>query len=221
MAQILAGTRTINPNRKHPLRPQSMRLALVLLYCCGLRRGELLHLRLADIDTDQMVLRINQTKFYKSRLVPLSPSVARELRTYLQKRQRRGLPMDSSAPLLWNGRTRSTAGALSKTAITANWFRICHCAQVFDHRGRPPRLHDLRHSFAVAALRRGYRGGRDAQATLPRLSRYLGHASPLFTHYYLKFTEPVRRAAGDRFRQHLVPSLFAAVRPASRKGGAL
>ena len=219
MAQILAGTRTINPSRKHPLRPQSMRLALVLLYCCGLRRGELLHLCLADLDTEQNVLRINQTKFHKSRLVPLSPSVAVELRTYLRLRQQQGLPMEPTAPLLWNGRTGPTAGALSQTAITANWFRICHCAHIFDPRGRPPRLHDLRHSFAVAALHRGYQAGRDAQATLPRLARYLGHASPAFTHYYLKFTEPVRRAAADRFRQHLVASLFPALRASSRNGG--
>lgn len=219
MAQILAGTRTIHPNRKHPLRPQSMRLALVLLYCCGLRRGELLRLRLADIDMDQSVLRIIETKFHKSRLVPFSPSVTLELRAYLRLRQQQGLPMEPTAPLLWNGRTGRTGGALSQTALTANWFRICHCAQIFDPRGRPPRLHDLRHSFAVEALRRGYRAGRDAQATLPRLARYLGHASPLFTHYYLKFTEPVRRAAADRFRQHLASSLFPTRRASSRKGG--
>jgi hypothetical protein len=71
----------------------------------------------------------------------------------------------------------------------------------------------------VAALHRGYRAGRDAQATLPRLARYLGHASPGFTHYYLKFTEPVRRAAADRFRQHLVASLLPALRTGSQKGG--
>ena len=219
VARILAGTRTINPNRKHPLRPQSMRVALILLYCCGLRRGELLRLALADIDMDQRVLRINQTKFHKSRLVPFSPSVAQELHTYLRQREQKGLPMDPTAPLLWNGRTGSTGGALSQTAITANWFRICYCAQVFDHRGRPPRLHDLRHSFAAAALLRGYRAGHDAQVTLPRLARYLGHDSTLFTHYYLKFTEPVRRAASDRFRQHLARFLFPSAPAGSWKGG--
>jgi len=196
-----------------------MRVALILLYCCGLRRGEVLRVCLADIAMDQRVLRINQTKFHKSRLVPFSPSVARELLAYLRERQQKGLPMNPTAPLLWNGRTGSTGGALSQTAITANWFRICYCAQVLDHRGRPPRLHDLRHSFAAAALLRGYRAGRDAQVTLPRLARYLGHDSPEFTHYYLKFTEPVRRAAGDRFRQHLAPFLFPSAPAGSRKGG--
>ena len=124
VVRLLAGTRTINPSRKNPLRHATMRVALLLLYCCGLRRGELLKLRLADIDTEQQLLRIQQTKFYKSRLVPCSSSVGEELRKYLQLRRRQGMPMDPSMPLLWNGRSGRTSGALSPTAISANWFRI-------------------------------------------------------------------------------------------------
>jgi len=78
---------------------------------------------------------------------------------------------------------------------------------VFDRRHRPPRLHDLRHSFAVEALRRGYSMGQNAQMVLPRLARYMGHSGVQFTHYYLKFTEPLRCAANDLFRQHLVAVL--------------
>ena len=77
----------------------------------------------------------------------------------------------------------------------------------------------MRHSFAVEALRRGYAAGRDAQATLPRLARYMGHVTPAFTHYYLKFTEPIRQAASDRFRRTLAPSLLAPVPSKARKGG--
>jgi site-specific recombinase XerD len=216
MAQVLEGIRTIHPNRKNPLRPQTMRLGLLLMFCCGLRRGELLRLQLADIDTNQQCLRLNQTKFHKSRLVPFSPTVAEELRTYLQQRSQKGLPMEPTSPLLWNGRAGRFGGALSPTAILANWVRICRCAQVLDHRGRPPRIHDLRHSFAVAALQQGYEIGCDAQATLPRLSLYLGHVSPVFTHYYLKFTEPISRAAGDRFHQQFGKSLVV---PILSKGG--
>jgi len=208
VVRLLAGTRTINPSRKNPLRHATMRVALLLLYCCGLRRGELLKLRLADIDTEQQVLRIQQTKFYKSRLVPCSSSVGEELRKYLQQRHCQGMPMDPSMPLVWNGRSGRTSGALSPTAISANWFRICRCAGVLDHRGRAPRIHDLRHSFAVTALRRGYDAGQHPQATLPRLARYLGHASPAFTHYYLKFTEPLYQAASARFHRHCVGSLI-------------
>jgi len=60
----------------------------------------------------------------------------------------------------------------------------------------------------VAALRRGYDAGLNAQAVLPRLARYMGHAGAQFTHYYLKFTEPLRCAASDRFRQHLAAAIL-------------
>jgi integrase/recombinase XerD len=219
VVRLLAGTGTINPSRKNPLRHATMRVALLLLYCCGLRRGELLKLRLADIDTEQQLLRIQQTKFYKSRLVPFSSSVGEELRKYLQQRHCQGMPMDPSMPLVWNGRSGRTGGALSPTAISANWFRICQCAGVLDHRGRAPRIHDLRHSFAVAALRRGYDAGQHPQATLPRLARYLGHASPAFTHYYLKFTEPLYQAASARFHRHCVGSLITPANLKPSKGG--
>ena len=76
VARLLAATATLRSTRSNPLHPQTIRLAFLLTFCCGLRLGEILKLRLADIDTEQMVLRINETKFHKSRLVPVSPSVA-------------------------------------------------------------------------------------------------------------------------------------------------
>jgi integrase len=208
MSRILTKTKTVKLGWQNPFRRQTMRLAWVLLYCCGLRRGELLRLRLADLDVGQRVLRIHQTKFYKSRWVPFSPSVGRELRQYLAQRRRRHLPMEPASPLLWNGRADQTGGPLCAATLVANWYGICRCAGVLDHRGRPPRIHDLRHSFAVEALHRSYAAGRDPQATLPLLARYLGHVSFRFTHHYLKFTEPLRHAASERFRKTVAPSVF-------------
>jgi integrase len=157
-----------------------------------------------------MVLRIIETKFHKSRLVPLSPSVADEARRYLVERRLNGMPMEPGDPLVWNGwpRRNGTAAALTVTPFWATWRRVCRHAQVFDHRGLPPRLHDLRHSFAVEALLRGYRADQDAQAVLPRLAHYMGHSGILFTHYYLKFTEPLRCVAGERFRRHLTAAVL-------------
>ena len=220
VAQVLAATAKLRSTRSNPLHPQTIRLAFLLTFCCGLRKGEVLKLRLADIDTEQMVLRISETKFCKSRLVPLSPSVADELRRYFAKRRRKNLPMEPDAPLVWNGRPRRNgqASALTSMPFWATWRRVCRWAHVFDHRGRPPRLHDLRHGFAVAALRRGYDAGLNAQAVLPRLARYMGHAGAQFTHYYLKFTEPLRCAASDRFRQHLAAAILPSVD--RREGGA-
>jgi integrase len=176
VARVLAATTMLRSTRKNPLHPQTIRLAFLMMYCCGLRRGEILKLRLGDINTEEMVFRIDKTKFSKSRLVPLSASVADELRQYLLERGRRNMPMEPSAPLVWNGypRRKKRAMALSASPFWVIWQRVCCSAGVLDPRGRPPRLHDLRHSFAVEVLRRGYGTGQNAQAVLPRLARYMG-----------------------------------------------
>ena len=219
VARLLAATATLRSTRHNPLHPQTIRLAVLLMFCCGLRRGEVLKLRLADIDTQEMVLRINETKFHKSRLVPVSPSVADQLRRYLSQRRRKKMPMEPGAPLVWNGwpRRNGQVFALSSMPFWATWQRLCRCAQVFDHRGKPPRLHDLRHGYAVEALRRAYSTGQNAQTVLPRLARYLGHAGVQFTHYYLKFTEPLRCVTSERFRQHLAAAVLPPVDP--KEGG--
>jgi site-specific recombinase XerD len=219
MARVLAATTMIRATRSNPLHPQTIRLGFLLIYCCGLRKSEVLKLRLADIDTRKMVLRINEGKFRKSRLVPMSSSVADELRRYLAQRRRKHLPMEPEAPLIWNGwpRRNGRASALSSWPFWATWQRVCRAAQVLQHQGRPPRLHDLRHSFAMEVLRRSYRRGQNAPAVLPRLARYMGHAGVQFTHYYLKFTEPLRCAASDRFRHHFAKAVLPPMPPA--KGG--
>ena len=219
VARILFKTATLKVGWQNSFRRPTMRLAWILLYCCGLRRGELLHLRLADADMDQGVLRINETKFHKTRLVPFSSSVREELRRYLRQRRRQGFPMDGSTPLLWNGRQGDEGGPISPATLTSNWVGACQSAGVFSHHGRTPRIHDLRHSFAVEALRQGYRRGSEPQATLPRLARYLGHVSPDFTHHYLKFTEPLRTAASKRFHRVAIASLFQPAHQRHQTGG--
>jgi site-specific recombinase XerD len=202
---------------EHPLRPRTIHLALLLLYCCGLRRGELLKLRLADIDTAQQVLRIRETKFHKTRLVPLSASLSNELRKYLRARRACHAPMDGASALIWSGRANHTGGAYNPSALRANWCQVCRYAGVLNHRGCPPRIHDLRHSFAVAVLQRAYRTGQDPQNTLPRLARYMGHVDFAFTHHYLKFTEPLRLAASERFHRLVAPFFFAPNKSKSSK----
>ena len=212
VARVLAATSRLRCTRSNPLHPQTIRMAIMLTFCCGLRAGEIRRLRLSDIDTEAMVLRINETKFSKSRLAPLSPSVADELRNYLVRRRRMQLPMEPEDPLVWNGwpRRNGKASALTHYPFWATWRRLCVFSQVCNHRGRAPRLHDLRHGFAVEALRRGYDAGMNAQAMLPRLARYMGHAGARYTHYYLKFTEPLQGAASDlflRYSQVMRPSV--------------
>jgi integrase/recombinase XerD len=221
VARLLAATRRPKAlfSPEHPLRPKTMHLAVLLLYCCGLRRSEAIHLTLGDIDTREQVLQIRHSKFHKSRLVPVSPSVNDELRKYLQQRHNHKTPTEPSSPLLWSGQAGGRAdGGFSGGGLHWNWQQICRYAGVFNQRGVPPRLHDLRHSFAVTALQRAYHAGRDPQVTLPRLARYMGHVDFQFTHHYLKFTEPLRRAANERFRRLLADILVSSSSPKSTKG---
>jgi len=190
-----------------------------LVYCCGLRLGELLRLRIEDIDSERRLLKINHAKFNKSRLVPLSPSLADVLDRYLRQRRRKGMPLDPQSPLVWSSQA-GNSHSLSAQGFRVTWRQVCRAAGVLDSQQNPPRIHDLRHSFAIEVLRRSYRAGENPQAVLPRLSRFMGHVTPACTHYYLKFTEQLQAVASDRFRRHIANSLLApADEGVAQKGG--
>jgi integrase len=177
-----------------------MRIALVLLHTTGLRLGELLRLRLDDVDLDTGVLHIRDSKFHRSRWVPLSPSAQSELRKYLKSRQRRGADGGGGAPLLCNRghgwRPYSPNGMYE--ALRALFASAGLCT----HDGRCPRVQDLRHGFAVEALRRWYAEGADVQVNLPKLSLYMGHVSIESTTYYLRWMPEVIALASQRFERH-------------------
>jgi integrase/recombinase XerD len=186
-----------------PMRSAVMRMALVLLYSAGLRRGEVMRLTLPDVDHRAGILRIRESKFHKSRWVPLSADACRELRRYLRVRRRYGVPFD--APLLCNrshGYGYTGWHAYSGQSLVAGIGELFTRAHVLDTEGRRPRLHDLRHSFAVEALRRHYRSGGDVQTFLPKLALYMGHVSIVSTAHYLQFMPDIARYAGERFRRH-------------------
>lgn len=187
----------------HPLRPAVLRMALVLLYTAGLRRGELIRLTLADVDERSRVLRIRESKFHKSRWVPLSPSATIELRNYLAARRKAGFDQAPNAPLLVSRRARAYEGAGIWRALRG----LFDAAGIRDRSGRRPRVQDLRHSFAVAALLRWYEAGADVQANLPKLALYMGHVSIASTAYYLRCMPAVVRQAGKRFMRSWVEVL--------------
>ena len=203
MAHVLATATLLPPSHQNPLRAETIRLALVLLFCCGLRRGELLRLRIRDFDPKENIVRVEATKFHKSRLVPLSASVAKEIHHYLTLLRRQGCPTDPDASLLWSNNPITSKKTYSAEALTNNWQLLCLATGVLDRRGRPPRLHDLRHSFAVAALARWYKQGVDVHNRLQHLATYLGHVSPVSTHYYLHLSSDLRQAASRRFHQYV------------------
>ena len=190
-----------------PLRSEVYRLAIVLLYTAGLRRGELIRLVIGDYDPVQGTLLVRVSKFHKSRVVALSQDATREVDHYLLAR--RQLPHAHDAPLLVNrhGAQPSFTGA----GLADGLRRLFRAAGVRTATGGLPRVHDLRHTYAVHVLLHWYRTGADVQSRLPMLATAMGHVSVASTAYYLNWLEPVAEAASERFCRH-VQSIFAPAR---------
>jgi integrase len=215
IARLLQATRTLTAPSPAPFRPQIFRLSLILLYTTGLRRGELLRLTVGDYDPGEHVLLIRASKFHKSRTVPLSRDAWRALDDYLHacRRRHRALPADT--PLIAHGappRHPYTGVGFGETVR-----QLLRQTGIQTPDGQLPRVHDLRHTFAVHALLRWYRRGVDVQTALPRLATYMGHVSIVSTHYYLAFIEPVRRAASARFARQCGALLDGTTRGPGRR----
>ena len=188
---------------QHPLRRPALRIAVILLYTAGLRCGELARLRLEDIDLKNRTLWIQATKFHKTRIVPLSPSAARELRDYLKVRLEAPWDISRGAGLFGHHHGAERFRPYSPASIGNALRSVLRAAKVCDPLGKMARVHDLRHSFAVQALLRWYRAGLDVQSKLAQLSTYMGHGSIGSTAYYLNFVPELAMAAHRRFERHL------------------
>ena len=197
VVELLSYVSQLRPRPHEALRPAVLRLAIILLYTTGLRRGELVRLTLADVDARQGVLFICGSKFHKSRWVPLSPSVGSELRQYLTLRRDAGFDNRDSAPLLCNVRGRAYTGG----AFYSSLKKLLVAAGIRDRSGHYPCTQDFRHSFAVAALLRWYENDDDVQVNLPKLALYMGHVSIVSTAYYLRLMPAVIAHASERFER--------------------
>ncbi len=193
-----------------PLYRQVARLALVLLYTSGLRRGEIVRLTLSDYDPVEHVLLVRDSKFHKSRMVPLSNDAVREIGRYLEDRSRRRFPSGADAPLLLHRRGSGLA-AYSGNGVRVLMRHLFQTAGVRTASGHLPRVHDLRFTFAFHALLRWYRTGADVQARLPALATYMGHVSILSTQYYLPSLDAVALEASEKFERRCGRFLAAAL----------
>lgn len=186
----------------HPrcrLDPNTHRTLLLLLYGAGLRISEALALTRSDVDFDAGILCIRESKFYKTRLVPIGVDLIRILALYIATRQLRHA--DPASPFFVSRKgcavTRQNAEmAFARLRVRANVTDDTAAAR------HQPRLHDLRHSFAVHRLITWYRDGADVQRLLPKLSTYLGHAHISGTQRYLTLTPELLREAGLRFERY-------------------
>jgi integrase/recombinase XerD len=216
VARLMEAASRLKGNPAAPLRPELTRLAIMLLFTTGMRRGELLNLTEGDYSRREATLHIRATKFYKSRLLPIHEGISNEIEKYLSLRAKRKLPSSSDTPLIWNA-TRG-GRAYTGTGISCCIKPLLRQCGIKAASGLTPRIHDFRHSFAVNALLRWYRSGADVDAKLPLLATYLGHGSALSTHHYLHFIEPIRTAASERFARRYGPLIVPLI---SRKKGNL
>jgi site-specific recombinase XerD len=179
-------------------------MVFALLYGLGLRVGEVARLRMADVDRARLVLAVRETKFRKSRLVPMGPKMASRLDEYLKWRERRAGKLGPADPLFSFG--GASARPIYPKTISAVFRQLWPKLRLTIPPGvARPRLHCLRHSFAVGNLLRWYRQGIDPQDRLLWLSTFMGHVSPSSTAVYLTITSELLGEANRRFERFALP----------------
>lgn len=188
ICRLIEGARAL----RSPLRAATHAALFGLLATSGVRIGEAIGLERADVDLGAGVVTIREAKLDRARLVPLHPSTTEALRRYAAERDQLCPRPRSDAFFLSGAGTaldRSGVGKTFRTITTAIGVRT---ATVH------PRVHDLRHSFAVDTLIRWYRCGVDVEERIGALSVYLGHVSPADTYWYLSASPQLMALAADR-----------------------
>ncbi|ETX08294.1 tyrosine-type recombinase/integrase [Candidatus Entotheonella palauensis] len=199
LQRLLDATATLASTR-FPLQPLTYRTVILLLYGAGLRVGEAIRLRRCDVDLHNRLLSIWDTKFFKSRVVPIGTQLCSALETYRMARDAQFKPVDSHAPFF----AAHHGGAMSRQQLEKVFGHLRQRANV----RRPatdrwqPRLHDLRHTMAVHRVVAWYREGVDVEVRLPLLATYLGHVNLSGTQRYLTMTPELLAEASLRFERY-------------------
>jgi integrase/recombinase XerD len=192
IAALMAATTTIHS----PFRAATHRTLIGLLAVTGMRIGEAIALDQRDVDLHAGVITVRAGKWNAARELPLHDTTIYALGEYQRLRHARR-PSTSPAffvsmrgTRLWSGHVREAFRELRH-----------HAGLTAQASGRAPRIHDLRHRFAVATLADWYRAEVDVAARLPRLSSYLGHSAPEATYYYLQATPELLILAAERLER--------------------
>jgi integrase/recombinase XerD len=190
-ADVDAVARSAAASTPFPFRAATLTTMIGLLAATGLRVGEAIRLDRDDVDWDQGLLRVRNTKFGKGRDVPVSPSTLDALSAYRRRR-------DNSRPASPRLFVSLSGAPVAYTHFGLTFRRAVDAAGIAAGCPIRPRAHDLRHSFAIRTLLGWYRDGLDVEALLPRLSTYMGHAEPRFTYRYLTATPELLGQAAAR-----------------------
>lgn len=185
-------TRALSP--EGGLRPRTYTTLFGLLASTGLRISEALHIECEDFDSKQAVLRIRESKFHKSRLIPVHESTLLALQQYSRFRDAYHLSSrDSTFFLGENGQK------LSYSTVRTTFRKIVHSLGWKTPRGKRPRLYDFRHTFICRTLFRWYRDGVDVNHAISSLSTYVGHVKPSDTYWYITGIPELMAVAAERF----------------------
>jgi integrase/recombinase XerD len=190
------------------IRPLTCSTLFGLLAVTGLRVSEATSLDAADVDLDAGILTLRRGTLGKARLLPISDSTTARLAAYAGERDRLlGAP---SQPFFVSER----GGRLTDCGARYNFAAVCQAiglrrAEKFRRHGHGPRIHDMRHSFAVRTLANWYRTGKDPAREMIKLTTYLGHANPAHTYWYLEAVPELLELASRRAEA----SLAGEVRP--------
>ncbi len=187
-------------NPMSPLQAATFRTLLLTLYGTGLRIGEALALTIADLSLADRLLLVRVSKFFKTRLVPMGPHLMDQLQAYLLKRRLLPHPLCEDSSLF----STRTGSALSYHRVRKIFSLLRKQAGVrrLDGATLAPRIHDIRHTFAVHRLELWYREGADVQRLLPQLATYMGHVDVSETQRYLSMTPELLHEASRRFENY-------------------
>ena len=197
IAALMGAARELRP----PLRAATYETLIGLLAVSGLRVGEALRLERSDVDWTEGLLVIRDSKFHKSRQVPLQSTTLMALAAYDERRDQL-----CRVPTTTSFFVSTTGNRLAYASFHQVFARLLSAAGIASSSTRRrPRPHDLRHSFAVRTLLCWYRDGVDVPASLPLLSTYLGHLDPAATYWYLTAAPELLALAAQRLEQSGAP----------------
>lgn len=206
--RLLDAAAALPDSPRAPARGPTYHAIFALCYGLGLRAGEACSLRVGDVDSGRSLLIVRGGKFGKHRLVPHGPRIAALVSEHAARRAR-ATAMDAQAPLFtFDGQRPVHPG----TASQAFHHLVATLELPVPAGVSTPRLHDLRHSFAVGCLLRWYREGLDPSARLCQLSTFMGHVEPRSTSVYLTMTPALLAEASRRFEAFAAPA-WAQVAP--------
>lgn len=206
VADLMAAACLLNP--RGGLRSQTYATLIGMLACTGLRISEALRLTRSDADLEHGILKVRETKFRKSRFVPVHPTAVRALQNYASARDRIS-PSGKCDRFFVSDRGQPMPYSTVRTVFRS----LCGGLKIASRNRRQPRLHDLRHTFACRRVERWYDTGTNLEGLVAALSVYLGHAKVSDTYWYLTATPELLARAAARFEAFASGVTEGEVRP--------